>query len=160
MSGYPAATIGTAFESAFRDFQWHSKVTSEGVRVVNFTGLLPANLRQDCVAAKKPTAASPCAQDAKVTFEWTFAPNGGLFHLSYVDPEPWPEAHRSTREMLLFIVRLKASRQQIQHLLDILRRNVEVRRGAHPSRARSGNDGVLTQGGRRWPRCRFPACGN
>ena len=26
-----------------------------------------------------------------------------LFHLSYVDPEPWPAAYRSTRDMLLFI---------------------------------------------------------
>jgi hypothetical protein len=26
-----------------------------------------------------------------------------LFHLSYVDPEPWPPAYRSTRDMLLFI---------------------------------------------------------
>ena len=52
MSGYPAATIGKAFETTFHDFQWHSTVTSEGVRVVNFTGLLPANLRQDCVGAK------------------------------------------------------------------------------------------------------------
>ena len=48
-------------------------------------------------------AASPCAQDAKVTFEWTFAADGHLFHLSYADPEPWPETDRSTREMLLFI---------------------------------------------------------
>ncbi len=103
MSGYPATTIGKAFETAFHDFQWHSTVTSEGVRVVNFTGLLPANLRQDCLAAKKPAAAPGCPQDAKVTFQWSFAPDSGLFHLSYVDPEPWPAAYRSTRDMLLFI---------------------------------------------------------
>ena len=53
MSGYPAATIGKAFETSFRDSHWDSAVTSEGVRVVNFTGTLPANLRQDCVAAKE-----------------------------------------------------------------------------------------------------------
>lgn len=103
MSGYPAATIGSAFESAFRDFQWQSKVTSEGVRVVNFTGRLPANLRQDCAPAKKPTAAPTCSADAKVSFQWTFVPNSGLFHLSYIDPDPWPPAYRSTRDMLLFI---------------------------------------------------------
>ena len=98
MSGYPAATIGKAFETAFRDVQWHSTVTSEGVRVVNFTGLLPANLRQDCAASK-----TPCPQTAKVTFQWSFVPNSALFHLSYIDPEPWPAAYRSTRDMLLFI---------------------------------------------------------
>ena len=96
MSGYPAATIGKAFDKAFHDSQWHSTVTSEGVRVVNFTGQLPANLRQDCVAAKG-------CQDAKVTFQWTFPPDSMLFHLSYVDPQPWPPAYRSTRDMLLFI---------------------------------------------------------
>jgi hypothetical protein len=96
MSGYPAATIGKAFEKKFRDFQWHSTVTSEGARVVNFTGVLPANLRQDCLATKG-------CQDAKVTFQWTFAPDSALFHLSYVDPQPWPPAYRSTRDMLLFI---------------------------------------------------------
>lgn len=99
MSGYPAATIGKAFESAFRDFQWHSTVTNEGVRVVNFTGTLPANLRQDCVASKQ----AACPQTTKVTFQWTFPPDSMLFHLSYVDPEPWPAAYRSTRDMLLFI---------------------------------------------------------
>ncbi len=103
MSGYPAATIGKAFDKAFRDSQWHSTVTSEGVRVVNFTGQLPANLRQECLSAQKPAAASPCPQAAKVTFQWTFPPNSMLFHLSYVDPEPWPPAYRSTRDMLLFI---------------------------------------------------------
>ncbi len=103
MSGYPAATIGKAFETRFHDSHWNSAVTSEGVRVVNFTGLLPANLRQDCLAAKKPPAASICPQGAKVTFQWSFAPDSGLFHLSYVDPEPWPAAYRSTRDMLLFI---------------------------------------------------------
>ena len=95
MSGYPAATIGKAFETRFHDSHWSSSVTSEGVHVVNFTGLLPANLRQDC--------AKNCAQDAKVTFQWSFAPQSGLFHLSYVDPNPWPLAYRSTRDMLLFI---------------------------------------------------------
>ena len=99
MSGYPAATIGKAFETAFRDVQWHSTVTKEGVRVVNFTGQLPANLRQDCVASKKDA----CPQTAKVTFQWTFPSNSMLFHLSYIDPEPWPAAYRSTRDMLLFI---------------------------------------------------------
>lgn len=103
MSGYPAATIGKAFEAAFHDFQWHSTVTSEGVRVVSFTGTLPANLREDCLAAKETRPARPCAQDAKVTFQWTFPSGGRLFHLSYVDPEPWPAAYRSTRDMLLFI---------------------------------------------------------
>jgi hypothetical protein len=97
MSGYPAATIGKAFETAFRDFQWHSTVSSEGVRVVNFTGHLPATLLQDCLATKT------CNQESKVTFQWTFAPDSGLFHLSYVDPEPWPPAYRTTRDMLLFI---------------------------------------------------------
>ncbi len=103
MSGYPAATIGNAFEAAFHDFQWHSTVTKEGVRVVDFTGTLPANLRQDCVAAKPTRPAPTCAQNSKVTFQWTFAPNSALFHLSYVDPDPWPPAYRSTRDMLLFI---------------------------------------------------------
>jgi len=97
MSGYPTTTIGKAFETAFRDFQWHSTVTKEGVRVVNFTGQLPAKLRQDCLAAP------PCPPAAKVTFQWTFPPDSMLFHLSYVDPEPWPAAYRSTRDMLLFI---------------------------------------------------------
>ena len=97
MSGYPGATIGKAFETRFHDSHWNSAITSEGVRVVNFTGTLPANLRQECVAAK------PCAQGSKVTFQWSFAPDSGLFHLSYVDPEPWPPAYRSTRDMLLFI---------------------------------------------------------
>jgi len=103
MSGYPAATIGKAFETAFRDFQWHSTVTKEGVRVVNFTGQLPAKLRQDCLTSTKPAGAPPCPQAAKVTFQWTFPPNSMLFHLSYVDPDPWPAAYRSTRDMLLFI---------------------------------------------------------
>jgi hypothetical protein len=103
MSGYPAATIGKAFDKTFHDSQWHSAVTSEGLRVVNFTGQLPANLRQDCLSAQKPAAAPPCPQTAKVTFQWTFPPNSMLFHLSYVDPEPWPPAYRSTRDMLLFI---------------------------------------------------------
>ncbi len=97
MSGYPASTIGKAFEAKFHDSHWNSSVTSEGVRVVNFTGLLPANLRQDCQTAKD------CPPDGKVTFQWSFAPDSGLFHLSYVDPEPWPPAYRSTRDMLVFI---------------------------------------------------------
>ena len=71
--------------------------------MVTFTGFLPANMRANCVAAKAGAPASPCVQDAKVTFEWTFASDGHLFHLSYVDPEAWPEDHRSTRDMLLFI---------------------------------------------------------
>ena len=103
MSGYPTATIGEAFEAAFRDSQWHSRETGDGVRVVSFTGTLPANMRQDCLAAKEARPARPCAQDAKVTFQWTFASDGRLFHLSYIDPEPWPAGFRSTREMLLFI---------------------------------------------------------
>lgn len=103
MSGYPTATIGKAFEAAFHDFQWQSTVTSEGVRLVSFTGKLPANMREDCLAAKEARPARPCAQDAKVTFQWTFPSGGPLFHLSYIDPEPWPAAYRSTRDMLLFI---------------------------------------------------------
>jgi hypothetical protein len=103
MSGYPQATIGQAFEGAFSDAQWHSEQPKEGIRVVTFTGSLPANMRQGCGAAKAGQTASPCAQDAKVTFEWTFTSDGRLFHLSHVDPESWPEDRRSTREMLLFI---------------------------------------------------------
>jgi hypothetical protein len=103
MSGYPQATIGQAFEAAFQDVHWQSRQPKDGTRVVTFTGLLPANLRQDCPAAKKGLAASPCAADARVTFEWTFAPGSNLFHLSRIDPEPWPEEHRSTREMMLYI---------------------------------------------------------
>ena len=103
MSGYPQATIGQAFESAFSDAHWSSQQPKGEARVVTFTGLLPANMRPDCGAAKPGSAASPCAQAAKVTFEWTFASDGHLFHLSNVDPEPWPETHRSTREMLLYI---------------------------------------------------------
>jgi hypothetical protein len=102
MSGYPAATIGKAFEAAFRDSKWQSR-TADGVRIVNFTGILPDRVRQDCVGAKESPRSSPCAQDAKVTFQWTFTSDGRFFHLSYIDPEPWPEARRSTREMLLFI---------------------------------------------------------
>jgi hypothetical protein len=103
MSGYPQATIGQAFEAAFSNAHWSSQQPKSGDRVVTFTGLLPANMRRDCGVAKAGATASPCVQDAKVTFEWTFASDGHLFHLSHVDPEPWPEAHRSTREMLLFI---------------------------------------------------------
>jgi hypothetical protein len=101
ISGYAQATIGQAFEAAFSDTHWASQQLNGGARVVTFTGLLPANMRAACEAAKKDPAL-PCAPDAKVTFEWTFAADG-LFHLSHVDPEPWPEDHRSTREMLLFI---------------------------------------------------------
>jgi hypothetical protein len=101
MSGYPQATIGQAFETAFSGAHWSSQRPESGARIVTFTGFLPANMRPACGAAK--AGASPCAQDAKVTFEWTFASDGHLFHLSNVDPEPWPETHRSTREMMLYI---------------------------------------------------------
>lgn len=94
MSGYSTSTIGKAFDTAFRDPQWQSSQNSEGVQVVKFTGTFPASVNRDCVA---------CAQGAKVTFQWTFPTDGQLFHLSYVDPEPWPAALRSTRDMLLFI---------------------------------------------------------
>jgi hypothetical protein len=100
MSGYPQATIGQAFESAFSDPHWSSQQPKGEARVVTFTGRLPANMRPNCGAAKTGSAASPCAQ---VTFEWSFAADGRLFHLSNADPEPWPETHRSTREMLLYI---------------------------------------------------------
>jgi len=103
MSGYPQATIGQAFETAFTDAHWSSQQPKSGARVVTFTGQLPANMRPACGAAKAGAPASPCVQGAKVTFEWTFASDGHLFHLSHIDPEPWPETHRSTREMLLFI---------------------------------------------------------
>ena len=103
MSGYSQATIGQAFEAAFSGAHWSSQQPKEGLRVVTFTGFLPPNMRPDCGAAKRGAPASPCAQDAKVTFEWTFPSDGHLFHLSHADPEPWPETHRSTREMLLFI---------------------------------------------------------
>lgn len=103
ISGYPQATIGHAFETAFSGAHWSSQQPKGGLRVVTFTGFLPANMRPDCGTAKGGAPASPCAQDAKVTFEWTFPSDGHLFHLSHVDPEPWPETHRSTREMLLFI---------------------------------------------------------
>ncbi len=103
MSGYPQATIGQAFESAFSNAHWSSQQPKSGARVVTFTGLLPANMRPACGAAKAGAPASPCIQNAQVTFEWTFAADGHLFHLSHIDPEPWPETHRSTREMLLFI---------------------------------------------------------
>jgi hypothetical protein len=103
MSGYPQATIGQAFEAAFRDAHWRSQQPEGGAHVVTFTGLLPANMRPDCAAANAGPLASACASGAKVTFEWTFASSGLLFHLSHVDPEPWPETHRSTRDMLLYI---------------------------------------------------------
>jgi hypothetical protein len=101
MSGYPQATIGQAFEAAFRDAQWLSQKPEDGGQIVTFTGFLPAKMRTECGPAASD--ARPCAQEAKVTFEWTFASDGRLFHLSRVDPEPWPEAQRSTREMLLYI---------------------------------------------------------
>lgn len=103
MSGYPQATIGQAFESAFSNAHWNSQQPKGGARVVAFTGFLPANMRPVCGPPKLGAPTSPCVQNAKVTFEWTFAPDGHLFHLSYIDPEPWPETQRSTREMLLFI---------------------------------------------------------
>jgi hypothetical protein len=103
MSGYPQATIGQAFEAAFSNAHWNSQQPKGGARIVTFTGFLPAKMRPDCGAAKAGPAISPCAQDAKVTFEWTFASDGHLFHLSNVDPEPWPETHRTTRDMLLYI---------------------------------------------------------
>lgn len=103
MSGYPQATIGQAFEAAFSDVHWRTQQPRDGVHVVTFTGLLPPNMRRDCGVAKAVPTASPCVQDAQVTFEWTFASDGLLFHLSQVDPQPWPEAKRSTREMLLYI---------------------------------------------------------
>jgi hypothetical protein len=103
ISGYSQATIGQAFEAAFSDAHWTSQQPNSGVRVVTFTGFLPANMRPACGSAKADVTASPCLQNARVTFEWTFASDGRFFHLSHVDPEPWPETHRSTREMLLFI---------------------------------------------------------
>jgi hypothetical protein len=103
MSGYPQATIGQAFEAAFSNAHWNSQQPQGGARTVTFTGFLPAKMRLDCGSGNARSPASPCAQDAKVTFEWTFASDGHLFHLSNVDPEPWPETHRSTREMMLYI---------------------------------------------------------
>jgi len=102
ITGYPSASIGKAFEAAFSDAHWQSQQRKQGARVVTFTGLLPAKERTGCGTAKGG-AASPCAPDAKVTFEWTFTSDGQVFHLSYVDPDPWPEERRSTREMLLYI---------------------------------------------------------
>jgi hypothetical protein len=103
MSGYPQATIGQAFESAFSNTHWSSQQPKGGARIVTFTGLLPANMRPDCGAAKAGSTTPACPSDPMVTFEWTFGPDGHLFHLSHVDPEAWPEAHRSTREMMLYI---------------------------------------------------------
>jgi len=60
-------------------------------------------MRPDCGAAKAGSTTPACPSDPMVTFEWTFGPDGHLFHLSHVDPEAWPEAHRSTREMMLYI---------------------------------------------------------
>ena len=102
MSGYSQATIGQAFETAFSGAHWSSQQPAGGLRVVTFTGFLPASMRPDCGVAKGAPP-PPCAQDAKVTFEWTFPSDGHLFHLSQVDPKPWPETHRSTREMMLYI---------------------------------------------------------
>ena len=102
MSGYPQATIGQAFEAAFRDAHWSSQQPKGEARTVTFTGVLPASMRPSC-GAKIGSDASPCAQDAKVTFEWSFASDGHLFHLSRVNPEAWPETHRSTRDMMLYI---------------------------------------------------------
>src|SRR5512135_1525459 len=69
MSGYSQATIGQAFEAAFSGAHWSSQQPKGGLRVVTFTGFLPATMRPDCGAAKGGAPASPCAQDAKVTFE-------------------------------------------------------------------------------------------
>jgi hypothetical protein len=102
MSGYPQASIGQAFEAAFRGAQWRSQQPDGGARVVTFTGFLPANMQPECSAPKAGSPAPPCAQDAKATFEWTFTSDGS-FHLSHVDPEPWPEDRRSTRDMMLYI---------------------------------------------------------
>jgi hypothetical protein len=95
VSGYPQATIGQAFESAFSNVHWSSQQPKGEARVVTFTGVLPANMRPSCE--------SPCTQDAKVIFEWSFASDGHLFHLSHVNPEAWPEDRRSTRDMMLYI---------------------------------------------------------
>jgi hypothetical protein len=103
MSGYPQATIGPAFEAAFSNTHWSSQQPEGRGRIVTFTGFLPANMHPDCGAAKAGSSVPPCVQDAKVTFEWTFAPDGRVFHLSLVDPDAWPPAHRSTREMMLYI---------------------------------------------------------
>jgi hypothetical protein len=105
MSGYPNATIGKAFEAAFRDFEWQGTSAADGTAVVKFTGLLPADKRPDCPAVKKGTLVPACTQDGKVTFEWTFSPGSRLFHLSYTDREAWPEALQSTHQMLAFIYR-------------------------------------------------------
>jgi hypothetical protein len=103
MSGYPQATIGPAFEAAFSKTHWSSQQSKAGARIVTFTGFLPANMRPDCGAMKAGSSVPPCVQNAGVTFEWTFAPDGHVFHLSMVDPEAWPATHRSTREMMLYI---------------------------------------------------------
>jgi hypothetical protein len=103
MSGYPQATIGPAFEAAFSNTNWSSRQPKGQARIVTFTGFLPANMQPDCGAARAASSVAPCVQNAKVTFEWTFTPDGRLFHLSLVDPEAWPEAHRSTRDMMLYI---------------------------------------------------------
>jgi hypothetical protein len=103
LTGFPNATIGKAFETAFRNFEWHGAAAADGTAVVKFTGLLPADKRPECPAAKKGSGAPSCNQDGKVTFEWTFPAGSRLFHLSYTDREAWPEALQSTHEMLAFI---------------------------------------------------------
>jgi hypothetical protein len=103
MSGYPQATIGHAFESAFSNVHWSSQQPKGEARVVTFTGTLPADMRPNCGAAKSNADASLCAQDAKVTFQWSFASDGLLFHLSHVNPDAWPEDRRSTRDIMLYI---------------------------------------------------------
>jgi len=100
MSGYPTSTIGKAFDATFGDPKWQTTKTSEGIQVVNFTGQLPAKVHQECLAASE---AGACSEDTKVTFRWTFSHDDQLFHLSYIDPEPWPAEYRSTREILLYI---------------------------------------------------------
>jgi len=103
ITGFPNATIGNAFEAAFRNFEWHGATAADGTAVVKFTGVLPADKRPECPAAKKGSPAASCNNDGKVTFEWTFPAGSRLFHLSYTDREAWPEALQSTHEMLAFI---------------------------------------------------------
>ena len=58
MSGYSKATIGQAFESAFKEPHWSSRQLKSGARVVTFTGLLPANMRPNCGAANAPRSST------------------------------------------------------------------------------------------------------
>src|ERR1700676_3470696 len=51
MSGYPAATIGKAFEPASSDFKWYTR-TADGAHIVHFTGTLPDKVRQIGFVAK------------------------------------------------------------------------------------------------------------